>query len=154
MPNKEQSALLAHRENYEVPKGQGQKVVHAKIAKVGKGGIFLERPRIIHENPKFFDSVVKKNLEAMGYQVEILYHPFDKYNATRIEDKEVRFEQMEKELNELKSAQGGALAAKDDEIKALKEKLAALEGKSADGKPETEGKATEGKSKGDKKGGK
>ena len=43
MPNREQSALLVHRENYIVPKGQ-ERVVHIKIAKLTADGSVLEPP--------------------------------------------------------------------------------------------------------------
>lgn len=112
MPSKEQSALLVHRENYIVPKGQEQSV-HIKIAKVNRDGGFLEPPRIVREEPKFFETVAKRNLETLGYTVEILYHPQERYSSVRIEDKDAQ----------LKAA-NVALSEKDEEIARLKAELA------------------------------
>ena len=123
---KEQSALLVHRENYEVPKGQEQSV-HYRIAKIAPNGSFFEKPRICKDNPKEFDSSLKRNLEILGYTVEILYHPHDKYTDVRIEDKEATLKAKDAEIAALKAkVQEGAndaLKEKDAEIAKLKEAL-------------------------------
>lgn len=51
MQNKEQSALLVHRENYIVPKGE-EHAVHYKIAKLTENGAFIEPPRIVKSRVK------------------------------------------------------------------------------------------------------
>ena len=112
MPNREQSALLVHRENYIVPKGQEQ-VVHIKIAKLTADGSVLEPARIVREEPKFFDTVAKRNLETLGYTVEILFHPDGKYTSVRIEDKDAKLREA-----------ATALSEKDEEIARLKAELA------------------------------
>lgn len=112
MPNREQSALLVHRENYIVPKGQEQ-VVHIKIAKLTADGSVLEPARIVREEPKFFDTVAKRNLETLGYTVEILFHPGGKYTSVRIEDKDAKLREA-----------ANALSEKDEEIARLKAELA------------------------------
>ena len=147
---KEQSALLVHRENYEVPKGQEQSV-HYRIAKIGPNGSFFEKPRICHDNPKEFDSSLKRNLEILGYTVEILHHPNGKYTDVRIEDKEATLKAKDAEIAALKAkVQEGAndaLKEKDAEIAKLKEALAKAEAKAAkaekpakEEKPKKEGK--------------
>jgi len=147
---KEQSALLVHRENYEVPKGQEQSV-HYRIAKIAPNGSFFEKPRICHDNPKEFDSSLKRNLEILGYTVEILYHPNGKYTDVRIEDKEATLKAKDAEIAALKAkVQEGAndaLKEKDAEIAKLKEALAKAEAKAAkaekpskEEKPKKEGK--------------
>lgn len=129
---KEQSALLVHRENYDVPKGQEQSV-HYKIAKVDDKGNFLEKPRICKDNPKEFDSSLKRNLEILGYTVEILHHPLGTYTDTRIVDKDAAMRAKDAEIAELKAkVQEGAndaLKEKDAEIAKLKEALAKAEAK-------------------------
>lgn len=131
---KEQSALLVHRENYDVPKGQEQSV-HYRIAKVDARGNFLEKPRICKDNPKEFDSSLKRNLEILGYTVEILYHPLGTYTDTRIVDKDAAMKAKDAEIAELKAkVQEGAndaLKEKDAEIAKLKEALAKAEAKAA-----------------------
>lgn len=131
---KEQSALLVHRENYEVPKGQEQSV-HYKIAKVDEKGNFLERPRICRDNPKEFDTSLKRNLEILGYTVEILYHPNGKYTDVKIVDKDAAMEAMKAEIAELKAKMqegvNDALKEKDAEIAKLKEALAKATGAKA-----------------------
>ena len=131
---KEQSALLVHRENYDVPKGQEQSV-HYKIAKVDDKGNFLEKPRICKDNPKEFDSSLKRNLEILGYTVEILHHPLGTYTDTRIVDKDAAMRAKDAEIAELKAkVQDGAndaLKEKDAEIAKLKEALAKAEAKAA-----------------------
>lgn len=112
MPNREQSALLVHRENYIVPKGQ-ERVVHIKIAKLTADGSVLEPARIVREEPKFFDTVAKRNLETLGYTVEILFHPEGKYTSVRIEDKDAKLREA-----------ATALSEKDEEIARLKAELA------------------------------
>lgn len=131
---KEQSALLVHRENYDVPKGQEQSV-HYRIAKVDAKGNFLEKPRICKDNPKEFDSSLKRNLEILGYTVEILYHPLGTYTDTRIVDKDAAMKAKDAEIAELRAkVQEGAndaLKEKDAEIAKLKEALAKAEAKAA-----------------------
>ena len=131
---KEQSALLVHRENYEVPKGQ-EHSVHYRIAKVDARGNFLEKPRICKDNPKEFDSSLKRNLEILGYTVEILHHPLGTYTDTRIVDKDAAMRAKDAEIAELKAkVQEGAndaLKEKDAEIAKLKEALAKAEAKAA-----------------------
>ena len=137
MPNKEQSALLVHRENYVVPKGQEQ-VVHIKIAKVTRDGGFIEPPRIIREEPKFFESVAKRNLETLGYTVEILYHPQEKYSSVRIEDKDAQLRAVKSEVDTLKAEAtktNAVINEKDEEIARLKAELA----KAKEQKPTNEG---------------
>lgn len=123
---KEQSALLVHRENYDVPKGQEQSV-HYKIAKVDDKGNFLEKPRICKDNPKEFDSSLKRNLEILGYTVEILHHPLGTYTDTRIVDKDAAMKAKDAEIAELRAkVQEGAndaLKEKDAEIAKLKADL-------------------------------
>lgn len=134
MPNREQSALLVHRENYIVPKGQEQ-VVHIKIAKLTADGIVLEPARIVREEPKFFDTVAKRNLETLGYTVEILFHPDGKYTSVRIEDKDAKLREA-----------ATALSEKDEEIARLKAELAkAKEAKPVQEKPAEEAKPAKAK---------
>lgn len=123
MPNREQSALLVHRENYIVPKGQ-ERVVHIKIAKLTADGSFLEPARIVREEPKFFDTVAKRNLETLGYTVEILFHPDGKYTSVRIEDKDAKLREA-----------ATALSEKDEEIARLKAELAKAKESKKDEKP-------------------
>lgn len=128
MQNKEQSALLVHRENYNVPKGQEQ-VVHYKIAKLDSTGKVLEPARIVKDEPKLFETLLKRNLEIMGYTVEILYHPQDKYSSVKIETTEEKLALKDLEIERLKEqvAQKGekdALSEKDAEIERLKAELA------------------------------
>ena len=127
MPNREQSALLVHRENYIVPKGQ-ERVVHIKIAKLTADGSVLEPARIVREEPKFFDTVAKRNLETLGYTVEILFHPEGKYTSVRIEDKDAKLREA-----------ATALSEKDDEIARLKAELA----KAKEAKPAEQAKPAE-----------
>lgn len=127
MPNREQSALLVHRENYIVPKGQEQ-VVHIKIAKLTADGSVLEPARIVREEPKFFDTVAKRNLETLGYTVEILFHPEGKYTSVRIEDKDAKLREA-----------ATALSEKDEEIARLKAELA----KAKEAKPAEQAKPAE-----------
>jgi rRNA processing protein Gar1 len=117
-----------HRENYIVPKGQ-ERVVHIKIAKLTADGSVLEPARIVREEPKFFDTVAKRNLETLGYTVEILFHPDGKYTSVRIEDKDAKLREA-----------ATALSEKDEEIARLKAELAkAKEAKPAE--PEKPAKA-------------
>lgn len=127
MPNREQSALLVHRENYIVPKGQ-ERVVHIKIAKLSGNGSVIEPARIIREEPKFFDTVAKRNLETLGYTVEILFHPEGKYTSVRIEDKDAKLREA-----------ATALSEKDEEIARLKAELA----KAKEAKPAEQEKPAE-----------
>lgn len=134
MPNREQSALLVHRENYIVPKGQ-ERVVHIKIAKLTADGSVLEPARIVREEPKFFDTVAKRNLETLGYTVEILFHPEGKYTSVRIEDKDAKLREA-----------ATALSEKDEEIARLKAELAkAKEAKPVQEKPAEEAKPAKAK---------
>ena len=142
MPNKEQSALLVHRENYEVPKGQEQ-VVHIKIAKLGANGSIIEPARIIREEPKFFETVSKRNLETLGYTVEILYHPQAKYSSVRIEDKDAKLRAVQSEVATLKAEATetkAAMTEKDEEIARLKAELAKMKEKEANTEAETKPK--------------
>lgn len=102
MQNKEQNALLVHRENYEVPKGQEQ-VVHYKIAKLDSTGKVLEPARIVKDDPKYFETVLKRNLENMGYTVEILHHPQGRYSSVKIETAEARLAEKDAEIARLKA---------------------------------------------------
>ena len=144
MQNKEQSALLVHRENYEVPKGQEQ-VVHYKIAKLDAHGKVLEPARICHDEPKLFETVLKRNLEILGYTVEILHHPEGRYSSVKIETTEEKLALKDLEIQKLKEqvAQkegGNALSEKDAEIERLKAELAKAkeENKPEGAKPEVE----------------
>jgi len=116
-----------HRENYIVPKGQ-ERVVHIKIAKLTADGSVLEPARIVREEPKFFDTVAKRNLETLGYTVEILFHPDGKYTSVRIEDKDAKLREA-----------ATALSEKDEEIARLKAELA----KAKEAKPAEQAKPAE-----------
>ena len=150
MQNKEQSALLVHRENYNVPKGQEQ-VVHYKIAKLDSTGKVLEPARIVKDEPKLFETLLKRNLEIMGYTVEILYHPQDKYSSVKIETTEEKLALKDLEIERLKEqvAQKGekdALSEKDAEIERLKAELAKAKAEKKAEKPTKPAKdAKEGK---------
>lgn len=148
---KEQSALLVHRENYVVPKGQEQ-AVHYRIAKIDAKGVFLEKPRICHDNPKEFDSSLKRNLEIIGYTVEILYHPNGNYTDVRINDKDAVLVAKDAEIAELKAkvqeGAGKALEEKDAEIAKLKAELE--KAKAAKEKAEADAKEAKEKAKGTK----
>lgn len=123
MQNNEQSLLL-HRENYEVPKGQEQSV-HCKVAKMDENGNFYEKPRVLHFGVKSFDTMDKVNLEAMGYSVEILYHPNGRYTNVRITSKEEELARKDAEIAELKAQIDlASVAEKDAEIARLKAELA------------------------------
>ena len=128
MQNKEQNALLVHRENYEVPKGQEQ-VVHYKIAKLDSTGKVLEPARIVKDDPKYFETVLKRNLENMGYTVEILHHPQGRYSSVKIETTEEKLALKDLEIERLKEqvakkGEKDALSEKDAEIERLKAELA------------------------------
>ena len=150
MQNKEQSALLVHRENYNVPKGQEQ-VVHYKIAKLDSTGKVLEPARIVKDEPKLFETLLKRNREIMGYTVEILYHPQDKYSSVKIETTEEKLALKDLEIERLKEqvAQKGekdALSEKDAEIERLKAELAKAKAEKKAEKPTKPAKdAKEGK---------
>ena len=111
MQNKEQNALLVHRENYEVPKGQEQ-AVHYKIAKLDSTGKVLEPARIVKDDPKYFETVLKRNLENMGYTVEILHHPQGRYSSVRVETAEARLAEKDAEIARLKAELAKAQEAK------------------------------------------
>lgn len=133
MPNKEQSALLVHRENYNVPKGQEQ-AVHYKMAKMTESGGFSDKPQIHRSSVKMFETI-KRPLELQGYTIEILYHPLGKYSDVRIEDKDAILAQKDAELKALKAQMAEKdESAKDAEIEELKKALSAAK---AEKKPET-----------------
>ena len=139
MQNKEQSALLVHRENYIVPKGE-EHAVHYKIAKLTENGEFIEQPRIVKSRVKLFESVTKRGLELNGYTVEILYHPNGTYSNVRIEDKNILIKKQDAEIAELKAKLAEQTSTdKDAEIAALKAEIEAMK-KKAD-KPAKEGKS-------------
>ena len=139
MQNKEQSALLVHRENYIVPKGE-EHAVHYKIAKLTENGEFIEQPRIVKSRVKLFESVTKRGLELNGYTVEILFHPNGTYSNVRIEDKNVLIKKQDAEIAELKAKLAEQTSTdKDAEIAELKAEVEALK-KKAD-KPAKEGKS-------------
>lgn len=129
MQNKEQSALLVHRENYIVPKGE-EHAVHYKIAKLTESGEFIEQPRIVKSRVKLFESVTKRGLELNGYTVEILYHPNNTYSNVRIEDKNVLIQKQDAEIAALKAKLAEQTSTdKDAEIAKLKAKIEALKKK-------------------------
>lgn len=139
MQNKEQSALLVHRENYIVPKGE-EHAVHYKIAKLTESGEFIEQPRIVKSRVKLFESVTKRGLELNGYTVEILFHPNGTYSNVRIEDKNILIKKQDAEIAELKAKLAEQTSTdKDAEIAALKAEIEAMK-KNAE-KPAKEGKS-------------
>ena len=139
MQNKEQSALLVHRENYIVPKGE-EHAVHYKIAKLTENGAFIEPPRIVKSRVKMFETITKRGLELNGYTVEILFHPNGTYSNVRIEDKNVLIKKQDAEIAELKAKLAEQTSTdKDAEIAALKAEIEAMK-KKAD-KPAKEGKS-------------
>lgn len=139
MQNKEQSALLVHRENYIVPKGE-EHAVHYKIAKLTENGAFIEPPRIVKSRVKMFETITKRGLELNGYTVEILYHPNGTYSNVRIEDKNVLIKKQDAEIAELKAKLAEQTSTdKDAEIAALKAEIEAMK-KKAD-KPAKESKS-------------
>lgn len=133
MQNNEQSLLLTHRENYIVPKGQEQ-AVHCKIVKLDSAGNFLEKCKLIRVGLKKFETIIKNNLEIMGYSVEILYHPMGKYSNVVIKDKDVEIASRDLEI-----------ATKDDEIARLQREIAEMQNavKVVDKKASNEEGATE-----------
>ena len=138
MQNKEQSALLVHRENYIVPKGE-EHAVHYKIAKLTENGEFIEQPRIVKSRVKMFETVTKRGLELNGYTVEILYHPNGTYSNVRIEDKNILIKKQDAEIAELKAKLAEQTSTdKDAEIAALKAEIEAMKKKAE--KPAREGK--------------
>ena len=129
MQNKEQSALLVHRENYIVPKGE-EHAVHYKIAKLTENGEFIEQPRIVKSRVKLFESVTKRGLELNGYTVEILFHPNGTYSNVRIEDKNILIKKQDEEIAELKAKLAEQTSTdKDAEIAALKAEIEAMKKK-------------------------
>ena len=122
MQNNEQSLLLTHRENYIVPKGQEQ-IVHCKIAKLDASGNFLEEVRLVRFGLKKFETMVKANLETMGYTVEILHHPMGKYSNSVIKSKDLE------------------IKVKNAEIEALKAELESKDSTKDESKGESEGEA-------------
>lgn len=154
MQNNEQSLLLTHRENYNVPKGQEQ-TVHCKIAKLDANGNFLEGVRLVHFGLKKFETTIKDNLETMGYTVEILHHPMGKYSNSVIKSKDVEIKVKDAEIEALKAEleakdNSKEMAAKDAEIAALRKALAEAQKKGAESKDESKDN-TEGESKEDAK---
>lgn len=152
MQSKEQSALLVHRENYVVPKGQ-ERAVHFKIAKMTADGGFLEKPRIVKSCVKQFETVEKSHLENAGYTIEILYHPLGTYSNVRIVDKNIELANKDAEIAALKAQLAGGAAkseedAKDAEIAKLRAEVAKLKAKGKE-KGRAEGK-DEGETKGKK----
>ena len=148
MQSKEQSALLVHRENYEVLKGQ-ERAVHFKIAKMTKDGGFLEKPRIVKSSVKQFETIEKTHLENAGYTIEILYHPQGTYSNVRIVDKNIELANKDAEIAALKAQLAEkapeAEDAKDAEIAKLKAEVAKLKAKGkekgkAEEQPKTETK--------------
>ena len=139
MQNKEQSALLVHRENYIVPKGE-EHAVHYKIAKLTENGAFIEPPRIVKSRVKMFETITKRGLELNGYTVEILYHPNGTYSNVRIEDKNILIKKQDAEIAELKAKLAEQTSTdKDAEIAELKAEIEALKKKAE--KPAKEGKS-------------
>lgn len=151
MQNKEQSALLVHRENYIVPKGE-EHAVHYKIAKLTENGAFIEPPRIVKSRVKMFETITKRGLELNGYTVEILYHPNGTYSNVRIEDKNILIKKQDAEIAELKAKlEEQTSSDKDAEIAALKAEIEALKKKAE--KPAPVGRpAKEKTNKSDKEG--
>ena len=138
MQNKEQSALLVHRENYIVPEGE-EHAVHYKIAKLTENGAFIEPPRIVKSRVKMFETITKRGLELNGYTVEILYHPNGTYSNVRIEDKNILIKKQDAEIEELKAKLAEQTSTdKDAEIAALKAEIEAMKNKAE--KPAKEGK--------------
>lgn len=152
MQNKEQSALLVHRENYIVPKGE-EHAVHYKIAKLTENGEFIEQPRIVKSRVKLFESVTKRGLELNGYTVEILFHPNGTYSNVRIEDKNVLIKKQDAEIAELKAKlEEQTSTDKDAEIAALKAEIEAMKKKAE--KPVPVGRPAKEKTNKSDKGGK
>ena len=151
MQNKEQSALLVHRENYIVPKGE-EHAVHYKIAKLTENGAFIEPPRIVKSRVKMFETITKRGLELNGYTVEILYHPNGTYSNVRIEDKNILIKKQDEEIAELKAKLAEQTSTdKDAEIAALKAEIEAMKKKAE--KPAPVGRpAKEKTNKSDKEG--
>ena len=151
MQNKEQSALLVHRENYIVPKGE-EHAVHYKIAKLTENGAFIEQPRIVKSRVKMFETITKRGLELNGYTVEILYHPNGTYSNVRIEDKNILIKKQDAEIAELKARLAEQTSTdKDAEIAALKAEIEAMKKKAE--KPAPVGRpAKEKTNKSDKEG--
>lgn len=151
MQNKEQSALLVHRENYIVPKGE-EHAVHYKIAKLTENGAFIEPPRIVKSRVKMFETITKRGLELNGYTVEILYHPNGTYSNVRIEDKNILIKKQDAEIAELKAKLAEQTSTdKDAEIAALKAEIEAMKKKAE--KPAPVGRpAKEKTNKSDKEG--
>ena len=152
MQNKEQSALLVHRENYIVPKGE-EHAVHYKIAKLTENGEFIEQPRIVKSKVKLFESVTKRGLELNGYTVEILFHPNGTYSNVRIEDKNILIKKQDAEIAELKARLAEQTSTdKDAEIAALKAEIEAMKKKAE--KPAPVGRPAKEKTNKSDKGGK
>ena len=148
MQNKEQSALLVHRENYIVPKGE-EHAVHYKIAKMTSDGSFIEPARIVKSRVKQFDTIEKRGLELGGYTIEILFHPLGTYTNVRIEDKNVVLKRQEDEIAALKAQLAGRTESdKDAEIASLKAQIEELkkakDNKAGAGKGERKPKSEEG----------
>ena len=152
MQNKEQSALLVHRENYIVPKGE-EHAVHYKIAKLTENGAFIEPPRIVKSRVKMFETMTKRGLELNEYTVEILHHPNGTYSNVRIEDKNILIKKQDAEIAELKAKlEEQTSTDKDAEIAALKAEIEALKKKAE--KPAPVGRPAKEKTNKSDKGGK
>lgn len=152
MQNKEQSALLVHRENYIVPKGE-EHAVHYKIAKLTENEAFIEPPRIVKSRVKMFETITKRGLELNGYTVEILYHPNGTYSNVRIEDKNILIKKQDAEIAELKARLAEQTSTdKDAEIAALKAEIEAMKKKAE--KPAPVGRPAKEKTNKSDKGGK
>ena len=138
MQNKEQSALLVHRENYIVPDG-AEHAVHHTIQKLTEHGASIEPPRIVKSRVKMFETITKRGLELNGYTVEILHHPNGTYSNVRIEDKNILIKKQDEEIAELKAKLAEQTSTdKDAEIAALKAEIEAMKKKAE--KPAKEGK--------------
>ena len=152
MQNKEQSALLVHRENYIVPKGE-EHAVHYKITKLTENGAFIEPPRIVKSRVKMFETITKRGLELNGYTVEILFHPNGTYSNVRIEDKNILIKKQDAEIAELKARLAEQTSTdKDAEIAALKAEIEAMNKKAE--KPAPVGRPAKEKTNKSDKGGK
>lgn len=124
--------------------------MHCKIAKLDSAGNFIEKARIIRVGLKKFETVVKENLETMGYTVEILYHPMGKYSNVVIKDKDVEIRMKDAEINALKAKLESdesekIIADKDAEIARLQRELEkAHKAKSEDATAEGDNAVAEG----------
>ena len=138
MQNKEQSALLVHRENYIVPEGE-EHAVHYKIAKLTENGAFIAPPRILKSRVKMCKTITKRGLERNGSTLELRRHPNGTYSNVRIEDKNILIKKQDEEIAELKAKLAEQTSTdKDAEIAALKAEIEGMKKKAE--KPAKEGK--------------